>query len=198
MFILARPTVALIYGHGNFQPADTMMTTWALRFYLLGLPFAAIDLLLVFSFYARQDTLTPALIGVGTILVYLLLAAGLLPTLGLFSLMIADSVKHMLHTLLSALILNRQVPGLGREGISRALVRVVAAAAVMGGVAFGALKAVEALMGTVGGLAEVLAVAVPGLSGAGVYLGLVTLLGVDEIRLLWDAVRQRLAPGAGA
>jgi putative peptidoglycan lipid II flippase len=197
MFILAQPTVALIYGHGSFRPADTVMTTWALRFYLLGLPFAAIDLLLVFSFYARQDTLTPALIGVGTILVYLLLAAGLLPTLGLFSLMIADSVKHMLHTLLSALILSRRVPGLGREGILRALVRVIAAAGVMGAVAYGALKGVDMLFGGAGGLAEVLAVAVPGLAGAGVYLGLVTLLGVDEIRLLWDTVRQRLLPDAG-
>lgn len=198
MYILAQPTVALIYGHGNFQPADTLMTTWALRFYLLGLPFAAIDLLLVFSFYARQDTVTPSLIGVGTILIYLLLAAGLLPTLGLFSLMIADSVKHMLHTLLSALILSRRVPGLGREGIARTLVRVLAATAVMGAVAYGALRAVEALVGSAGGLAEALGVAVPGLAGAGVYFGLVTLLGVDEIRLLWDTVRQRLMPGAGS
>jgi hypothetical protein len=65
-------------------------------------------------------------------------------------------------------------------------------------VAYGAQKGVEMLFGGAGGLAEVLAVAVPGLAGAGVYLGLVTLLGVDEIRLLWNTVRQRLLPDAGA
>lgn len=192
LFILARPTVELVYGHGSFQLYDTLMTSWALRFYLLGLPFAAIDLLLVFSFYAQQDTVTPALIGVGTIITYLLLAAGLLPTWGLFSLMIADSFKHLFHTMLSALILGQRLGGLGRHGVTRTLGVVALSSAVMGAVAYGALMGVERLLPGGGGLAEVLAVAVPGLIGAALYAWLATRLGVSELQMLWDMLRERL------
>lgn len=193
LFILARPVVELLYEHGTFLPLDTLMTTWALRFYLLGLPFAAIDLLLVFAFYARQDTVTPALIGVGTIVTSLLLAAGLLPTWGLFSLMIADSYKHLLHTLISTLILSHRLGGLGKHGVYRTLGLVLVAAAAMGAVTYGTLVAVQAL--PVGGLpGEVLAVAGPGVAGAAAYVWLANALGLEEIRLLWDTLKSRLAP----
>jgi len=191
LFILAEPTVALLYGHGEFAATDTFMTAWALRYYLLGLPFAAVDLLLVYAFYAQQDTLTPSLIGVGTIIAYLLLAAALLPVFGLFSLMIADSVKHLLHTIFSAVFLRRRLEGVRQYGAYRAFGVVLVASAAMGAAAYGALLGVEALMPG-GGLAEVLAVLVPALVGAGVYLGLSSLLGLEEIRLLWAAVRRRL------
>ncbi len=192
LFLLSEPTVALLYEHGSFVPLDTVMTSWALRCYLLGLPFAAVDLLLVFAFYARQDTLTPSLIGVGTIVAYLLLAAGLLPTWGLFSLMIADSFKHLLHTLISALLLGRRIGGWREMGLGRALGVVLAAAGVMGLAIYGSLVGIEALFLVRGDLVELLAVAVPGLLGAGLYVGLTTLLGLEEPQLLWAAVRQRL------
>ena len=191
LFVLAQPVVALLYEHGDFLPLDTVMTAWALRFYLLGLPFAALDLLLVFAFYARQDTTTPALIGVGTILAYLLLAAGLLPTWGLFSLMIADSFKHLLHTLISALILGRRIEGWGGLGILRTLGLVALTSAAMGLATYGSLLGIEVLFPHDGGLVELLAVLGPGLLGAGLYIGLTTLFGLDELRLLWEALRYR-------
>ncbi len=193
LFILARPVVALLYEHGDFLALDTAMTAWALRFYLLGLPFAALDLLLVFAFYARQDTVTPALIGVGTILAYLLLAAGLLPTWGLFALMIADSFKHLLHTLISALILGRRIAGWGGLSIPRTAGIVALASAVMGLATYGSLRGVEVLFPSSSVLGEVLAVAVPGLLGASVYTGLAALCGLGELRLLWASLRRRFA-----
>jgi putative peptidoglycan lipid II flippase len=90
LFVLATPIVALLFEHGAFVAHDTEMTAQALRLYLIGLPFAALDLLLVYAFYARQDTLTPALIGLVSLVCYMLVAVALLPQFGLFSLMIAD------------------------------------------------------------------------------------------------------------
>ena len=193
LFILATPTIDLIYEHGDFIAFDTLMTGWALRLYLLGLPFAAVDLLLVFAFYARQDTLTPALIGVSAIAIYLMLAAGLLPTWGLFSLMIADSVKHLLHTLLSALLLWRRLGGLGKHDVFRTLLLVLIASAVMGIGTYGAWLGMEALLPAEGTIRELLAVGVPALVGIGLYLGMTTLFRLAEIQLLWTIIRQRLA-----
>lgn len=192
LFILAGPTIDLIYEHGDFVAFDTLMTGWALRLYLLGLPFAAVDLLLVFAFYARQDTLTPALVGVGSIIIYLLLAAGLLPTWGLFSLMVADSVKHLLHTLLSSLLLWRRLGGLGKHGVLRTLLLVLAASAVMGAGTYAAWYGLEIILPAEGTVREVAAVGVPALVGIGLYLAMSTLFKLEETQLLWAMIRRRL------
>ena len=63
LFVLAHPIVALVFEHGVFTSGDTAATAQVLRFYLFGLTFAAIDQPLIFAFYARKDTLTPALVG---------------------------------------------------------------------------------------------------------------------------------------
>jgi putative peptidoglycan lipid II flippase len=192
LFILAHPTVALLYEHGDFLSFDTRMTSLALQFYLLGLPFAAVDLLLVFAFYARQDTLTPSLIGVGTILVYLIVTVALLPVLGLFSLMAADSLKLLLHMVVSWWILRRRLDGMARHGVMRAVGWTLVASSIMGLATYGALAGVEAYFPAGGGLAEVLSVALPAALGGGVYLVLITLFRVEEIHLLWSALRRRL------
>ena len=101
LFLLAGPIISLLFEHGAFVAADTEITANALRLFLLGLPFAAIDLLLVYAFYARKDTLTPALIGVVSLVCYLAAALLLFERFGLYSLMIADSVKHLVHAAIS-------------------------------------------------------------------------------------------------
>jgi putative peptidoglycan lipid II flippase len=193
LFILAQPTIDLVFEHGgDFLPFDTLMTTQALQFYLLGLPVAAVDLLLIFAFYARQDTLTPALIGVGVNILYLAAAILLLPSWGLFSLMIADSLKQLLHALAAGAILWRRLGGLDGHGLFRTLGVALIAASAMGLAAYGAMIGMQTLSGADSLLAEALVVGVPGLIGVGVYLGLLSLMGVEEIRLLSSAVRERL------
>ncbi len=65
--LLAEPVTRLVYEHGRFQAADTLRTVQALRAYLLGLPFYGGMHLLTRGFYALQDTLTPALVGIGAL-----------------------------------------------------------------------------------------------------------------------------------
>ena len=115
LFVLAEPVVGLIFEHGKFNATDTAITALALRLYLLGLPFAAIDLLLVFAFYARQNTLTPALIGLVSLAAYMVVAIVLLPWYSFFALMIADSVKHLVHTGVSAWLLGRGIGGFSKQ-----------------------------------------------------------------------------------
>ncbi|MCZ7545186.1 MAG: polysaccharide biosynthesis C-terminal domain-containing protein [Anaerolineae bacterium] len=192
IFILARPVVMLLFEHGSFTPYDTAMTGLALRLYLIGLPFHAVDLLLVFAFYARQDTLTPALIGVGAAAVYVVLAAGLLPVVGLFAIMVADAVKIILHTAVSLWLLRRRVGG-GFEGVPRTLARAGLAAAVMGAAVYVVWQGGALLFGGATGLLpELLTVALPAAVGGGVYLALLHRLGVTEVTRLWQSVRQRI------
>jgi len=191
--VLAGPVVALIFEHGDFLVRDTAITAQALQLYLLGLPFAAVDLLLVFSFYARQDTLTPSLIGVVTVILNLAIAVILLPTLGLYSLMIADSVKQLTHALISWVLLRRRLGNLAEHAITRTLLMALLASSAMGLATYGALWGIQSILAGDSFVVKALLVGIPGLLGAAVYLGLITLLRVEEINLLWSAIRRRLS-----
>jgi putative peptidoglycan lipid II flippase len=65
--ILAEPLTRLVYEYGRFQAADTLRTSQAMRAYMLGLPCYGSMHLLSRSFYAIQDTMTPALVGLGAL-----------------------------------------------------------------------------------------------------------------------------------
>ncbi len=196
LFVLGQPVIDLVLEHGNFTVFDTQMTSIALYLYLIGLPFAAIDLVLVFAFYARQNTWIPAVIGVVSNIAYLIVAVALLRGMGLFALMVADSFKQLLHAVIAGAMLRQRVGGLSSYGIGRTTLMTVLAATVMSVVVYGVLLGLNAALPQSNNiLFEGLKVVIPGAVGASLYLWLVTALGVEEIRMLWHAVQQRLGRG---
>jgi putative peptidoglycan lipid II flippase len=192
LFVLARPVVGLIFEHGEFNRTDTAFTALALRLYLLGLPFAAIDLLLVFAFYARQNTLTPALIGLISLVVYMVVAIFLLPWYSFFALMIADSVKFVVHTGISAWLLGRAMGGYGQQRLIITLARTTVAAAGMGALTFGAALLLDHALPLTGTAAHTIIVMASGGVGLVSFAALAAWLGLDEWRWLRDLIRQRV------
>jgi len=188
LFVLAHPIVALAFERGGFLPAATRETATVLRFYLFGLPFAAIDQLLIFASYARKNTLTPALVGVLSVAVYLLVALFLIGPLGLYSLMIADSIKHMVHAGVMAYLLRGRFEGT-RDRILSTAGKALLASTVMG-LAVWALSAALPAATTLAG--RVLVVGGGGLVGLALYSLLIGLLQVREAQMLWSLIRSRL------
>ncbi|WP_240695712.1 murein biosynthesis integral membrane protein MurJ [Candidatus Chloroploca sp. Khr17] len=140
LLVLAEPLVALTYERGRFSAADTAATAIALRFYLPGLPAAALDQVLIFAFYARKNTLTPNLIQGAAIGVYLLVALPLIwfTDLGFLGLVLANSAQWIGHAVITWVLLTRSVPlrglrlgeatlkGLGASGLMAAVVVALA------------------------------------------------------------------------
>ena len=102
-----------------------------------GMPFAAADQMLVFASYARKDTWRPALVGFISIIIYSMTALLLLGRLGLLSLMVADAVKHVVHTLIMLWVLRRQLGDLGGNPVFLSAIKSLAAALLTGLAAFG-------------------------------------------------------------
>lgn len=192
LFTLATPIVMLLFQHGAFNAHDTTMTVMALRLYLIGLPFAALDLLLVYAFYARQDTLTPALIGVLSLGVYMAVAILLFPRAGLFSLMIADSVKFVVHALVSAGLLRRRMGGFGDQRLLLTIGKSLLAAGAMGAAAWIITPLLTDWIGSSTLIREALLVLLAGGVSAAVFVGIAALLRIDELRWLGAMLRRRL------
>ena len=65
--LLAEPLTRLVYEYGRFRSADTLLTSQAVRAYLVGLPFYGGVHLLNRCFYATHDTMTPAMVSLGAL-----------------------------------------------------------------------------------------------------------------------------------
>ncbi len=194
LFVLAAPIVALLFQHGNFDAYDTAQTAMALRYYLLGLTFAAIDLPLVFAFYARKDTLTPALVGVLGVVVYLIVALSLIRPLGMIGLILANSTQLTVHALTMLALIQRRMGGLGGHGIMTLASKTLLAALVMGGATYLALNGLQNALDA-GSLVGKLAI-VGGAGGVGLatYLGMIVLLRVEEAKLVGKMMWRKVRP----
>jgi len=186
LFVLAYPIVALVFQHGEFTLQDTAATAQVLRFYLFGLAFAAIDQPLVFAFYARKDTRTPALVGLACIGIYL--AAALAPTLfrplHVSDLALANSIQWISHALIMLWLLRRRLGGLGEYGMRALMFKAVAASTVMGAAAAliaWTLAPITALSHTGGNL---VIVGGAGLAAVLIYGALMAVWRVQELDML--------------
>lgn len=195
LLVLGRPVVGLLYEHGSFTAGDAEMTTAVLDFFLLGLVFAAIDQPLVFAFYARQDTLTPALAGVAGMLIYL--AAGLVPLLvrplAITDLALANAIQLTSHALLMIVLIDRRLrrasggaglggQGLGGQGLGGAALRAGLGALLMAPPAYLVELGVRAALAGLPLLAaRATALAAAGLTGLAVYVAVLWLLRAPEL-----------------
>lgn len=192
LFVLATPIIILLFEGGEFDRVDSLITSVALRIYLIGLPFAAIDLLLVYAFYARKDTLTPALIGVFSHIVYIITVLLIFDRFSLYSLMVADSIKHITHALVSGVLLYRRMDGFGEQRLLSTAVKTLFSAGVMGAVAWWMLPILTNTIGMAGVLQQALLVLIiTGVAGS-IYLALAALLRIDELYWIVRLVRKRL------
>ncbi|WP_420629952.1 murein biosynthesis integral membrane protein MurJ [Candidatus Leptofilum sp.] len=192
LFALAPAIIALLLEHGEFTPQDTAVTAIVLRIYLAGLPFAAIDQMLVFASYARKDTWRPAIVGIISVIIYTGTAVLLLEPLGLYSLMVADAIKHFSHTMMMLWLLQRHLGGLRGFGICSATLKAGVASVLTGLVAFVVGETAVTLLPFAGFVGKLLVVALAGGLGLITFLGLVKLLAITEVQMLHRTLTTRL------
>ncbi|MCA9896035.1 MAG: hypothetical protein KC615_23785, partial [Anaerolineae bacterium] len=144
-------------------------------------------------FYARKDTLTPALIGVASHVVYIVTLLTLLEPLGLYALMAADAIKHLTHATISAVLLRQRIGSYGdRNRLLSTGLRTVIAAAGMGLVGWVTLPYLFEAIGAAGLLQKALLTLVSGGLTGGTFLLLAWLLHIEELRWIFSLVRARL------
>jgi putative peptidoglycan lipid II flippase len=191
--VLGRPIIELIYEHGAYTAGDTAQTVRALQLYLIGLPFAAIDLPLVFSFYAQKDTVRPVLVGIATVLLYLLVAPTLAFALnwGFYGLVAANSVQLTAHAFIMLWLFRRRYGGLAGLGVGTMALKALAGSAPVALLAGGSYLVLRGLP-LAGFLGEAIRVGVPILLGGGGYVLAARWLGMAELEELWTAIRRKL------
>ncbi|MGC9394183.1 MAG: hypothetical protein ACP5J4_04955, partial [Anaerolineae bacterium] len=137
------------------------------------------------------DTWTPALVGVGTVALYVVLAV--VPTLfgppQLWALILANSFKLMAHALLMLYLFSRKVGSLHRYHIKRTTLAALVASVLMIAPVLLTLSALRDVvpLGALGYLIRVLAA---GAIGGLTYLVALRFMDVEELTLLRQAFRR--------
>lgn len=201
MAVLAQPAVAVVYQRGVFGDADRVIVAVALVVYLVGLPFASIDWPLNYAYYARQNTLVPASVGVLSVFAYLLVAvtlgpvlnlAGLAPAFVFLGLVLADSVKHLVHASVMLALVGRAAGRAALDGVGRTAIGSVLATAAMALAVWGVDRTLASAV-TGSSSAWLVRLTIGTAVGVLVYLPLAERLGVAEVRWVAGVVRRRIA-----
>src|SRR5579883_39990 len=194
LIILRTPIATLIFAHRNYHASNAGLTALALQNYAYQLPFVAIDQLLIAAFYARKNTKTPVIIGIVSILFYLMVALPFYSTIGMPALAFANTVQNSSHAIILLILLRRALGSLHIRTTIPAILKICAAAALMGLVAWGALTLLShiALFSLDHLSGQLLTVIVAGGLSAGVYFGAIALLKVEEMNLVKSALLAKL------
>jgi putative peptidoglycan lipid II flippase len=195
LMTLGVPVVRLLYERGRFTAVDTQATAAALLLYSMGLVGYTGVKVLAPAFYALGRPRVPLLASVSAVGTNLLVIWTSFSTLGFRAIAIGTALGSLVNSGLLLLLFQVRVGGLLGHGLFRPIARMVAAAAVMGGLSWLATAGLEHVFGTHGLRAQLVTGLVPVAAGVGLYLLLTRALGVAEADVLWRMVRGRIRPG---
>jgi putative peptidoglycan lipid II flippase len=183
MIALSEPITALLYERGRFTPQATNIVAALLTAYGVGLLGYAAYFVLVRSFYSRQNTLTPAILNVVLLVLYVVLAYGLSASTGLVGVALAFSIAYGVLAVGLLVAMRTQIGRLDGRRMAVSLGRILISGAVMYAVAAAAVS----VTGNGDNIVErALIVALVGGFSVAVYAGIALMLQTEE---LWSAIR---------
>lgn len=195
LFIIAEPVIVMLFQRGAFGADMAAATAAALAVFALGLP--AFVLIKIFQpgFFARLDTKTPVLVAVGAVILNVIAALALMPSLQHVGIAAASVISSWVNAACLAVLLYRR----GALRLDRRLwgrvPRMVLATAGMAGALVAAMTQAGDLWhpDSVAGVAGLVALVMGGIV---VYGALTWGLGVVTPREIRQALRAETPPPA--
>lgn len=191
LMLLRRPIVALLYQRGEFTSQSTELVAWALLWFAAGLVGHSVVEVLARAFYALHDTRTPVTIGaiamglnvaLSLLFIRWFAAIGWMPHGGLA---LANSTATALEMVGLLILIRRKLAGMAGARILNAVWPALIASLGMAGSIQGLVLVFNSYSFLIQGLAGII-------FGGVVYAGMLILLRVDEIQLLFGAIKRRL------
>ena len=195
LIVVATPLIGVLFERRAFDADATALTAAALVFYAVGLVGHAAVEVLARAFFAMQDTRTPVLVAVGSLVVHMLLSWLLSIWMGIGGLALGVSIGALLEAGAMYWLLRRRLPG-PEGGFALGTARVGAMAVLAALVVLGLRLATWP--GGASSVANAGWLALYVLAGALVYGIGMLLLGAEEARGIRAKVMEWLGRGNGA
>ena len=105
--VLSKPVIALLYQHGGFTYADTITTSAALSCYAFGMIALAYNEILSKSFFSMQNSKTPMVNAIVSMIANIVTAYILSPILGISGLAVAAATGSYVNAILNYIFMKR-------------------------------------------------------------------------------------------
>ncbi|MGZ8630234.1 MAG: murein biosynthesis integral membrane protein MurJ [Actinomycetota bacterium] len=190
---LAQPIVSLLLEYGWVREEDVPLIARTLQGFAVGLPLFSAFQLITRTFYATQDSRTPALVNIGAAIVTVAVDVVLVRTIGwdVPGLALGHAVSYVFATAVGLTLLRPKLGSLDGRRIAHTIARAVPAAAVTAGVAWLVAAGVASIVDTQVVVWRLVQVGLAVVAGVGVYLVAALMLGMDEVDEVMHAVRRR-------
>ena len=193
--VLALPISIALFERGVFDRIDSENTAAVLVVAGLALVPMSISQLFNFTYYALQDTKTPALINLPVVSLRLSVQLAWFATFALsltaVGMMVGNGVSFLFAGLLSALLLRRRVGPIGLGAITRAIGKALAAAIIAAAAGVGILKLLE-VDDTMTRPMAWITVILGGAVICGTYGIAALVLGTKEMKDVFDLVKRKV------
>src|SRR3954451_21624816 len=193
MAVLAEPIVRLVYQRGAFGPHATDLTSTALVWWSISLPFQGVSLLFSRTFFSLQRPwATTALAGLN-MCVNAAVAAALYGPFGIAGIVLGTVIGTVTMCVAQGLILRRDLNGVEGRRTLGAAARMLAAGALLGAVAYGVWYGLDSALGQ-SLLAQVVSVGTALTAGLGVYAAAVWAMRLPEALQIKRLLMSRGSP----
>lgn len=187
--VLGDSMIGAIYQWGRFQTHDTQQTGYALAAYSIGLAGYSAVKILAPAFYALNDSRTPMLVSLASILINISAASSMVRMAGLghVGLALSTSLVATFGAVFLMAFLRKRMGGLDSRLLASSVLRILTASLVMGLVCWISSNGIRLILGP-GKLQQFtdLAVSIP--LGAAVFVGMCRLLRVAELDAAANAI----------
>ncbi len=191
--VIAGPIVRALLEYGEAGPADVALIARTLQAFALGLPFFSVFQLLTRTFYAMQDSRTPALINLGAAAVTIVADVAFARGLGwdVPGLALGHALSYVFATTVALALIRPRLGSLEGRRIWGTIARVIPAAAVTGGVAWAVATWIGSVVDTQQVLGRFLQVGAATVTGLGAYIAAALMLRIEEVDEVKGAVLRR-------
>ncbi len=195
--ILREPIIRLIFefSGGAFTASNTTVTAQIVLFYSISIVAYAAIHVLARAFYSLQDTRTPVMAAVFSIVVNIVLNLYLVRIMQQNGLALAYSIAGLYNMVVLIILLRRKIGRIGLKALIKSFVQVTVASLAMAIVVVAFAAILGATIGVESKIGQILQVGIAIAAGAGVF-GVITLaMKMEEADVVMDIFKRRLRRG---
>lgn len=190
LIILSTPVVYILFKRGVFDDRAVYMTSLALIYYSIGLPFYGIRDVFNRALYALNDTKTSTINGVIGVVINIILTVILVRYIGIRGIALSTSISALVCAVLLGNSLRKKVGGINGKELALTFGKIAAASLIMGAVVLISYSFISAqILGLKGILAGTL---ISTLAGMAVYFVVITFMKIKEVDEIINQVKVKL------
>lgn len=194
VLVLRAQIVRIVLGTGLFDWEDTYFTAQILGVFAISLFAQGSIPLLARAFYSFENTRTPVLIGITSVIINIVLSIALAPSMGVIGLGVAFTVANIINMMALLIILREKVGDLDDKTIILSVFKISINSILAGLTAYGLLNLMAPAVNMQSFLGIFIQAGTAAVGGMIIYFILSAITHMSEMKVITDFIKVYIVP----